>query len=462
MEILLVNPSLRPDSEVKIIPVGLACIATALRDVGYTPDILDVDLHRYDDESIKQIVSKKKYGLIGFGNIISSYSITKKLAVLLKSAAPQAKIVLGNTVASIPEQILEWNDTIDLCVIGEGDVTIVELVKALKDGQPLHSVDGIAFRENNKIVVNAERKVIKDINTLPFPDYSLFDVDEYLKTSYLNVGEPYPIPRETIRALPINTARGCVANCTFCYHAFKGTKYRYYSFSNVLNFYKELQHDYKVNYLNFWDELTIMSPQRLVELCDEIEKAKLNVYWSISPRGNTFNASHLDLLKRAKDLGALTIGGALESASPEILQAINKKITAEQFIEQMETASKAGLIPRTSIIFGYPQETKETISLTMETCKKAGVYPSAGFLLPLPKTIVYENAKIAGLIQNEEEYLLSIGDRQDLHLNLTKFSDDELLEVTNNALVDLQLYFGMKLKDPFKTQSYKMACKNAS
>lgn len=459
MDILLVNPSLRPDSEVKIIPVGLACIATALRDAGYASDILDIDLHRLDDNEIAAKVSRRKYDVIGFGNIISSYSITKKLGYLLKQNAPQARIVLGNTVASIPEQILSWNKSIDICVIGEGDVTIVELVRAIDNNKSLYEVDGIAFRDGEGVVQTKARKVIPDINRLPFPDYSLFEVDKYLTTSFLNVGEPYPIEREKIYALPINTARGCIANCTFCYHAFKDTKYRFYKFENVIKFYKELQQKYGVNYLNFWDELTIMSPQRLVELCDEIEKSKLTIFWSISPRGNTFNASHYDLLKRAHDLGALTIGGALESASPEILKAINKKITPEQFIEQMQTARKAGLIPRTSIIFGYPQETRETIQLTIDTCKMAGVYPSAGFLLPLPKTVVYEEAKKKELIVDEEQYLLSIGDRQDLHLNLTSMSNEELLETTNNSLIELQRYFGMKLSNPFKTQSYKMAKK---
>ncbi|MBU4373263.1 MAG: radical SAM protein, partial [Euryarchaeota archaeon] len=286
-------------------------------------------------------------------------------------------------------------------------------------------------------------------------------IDKYLEESYKIVPEPHPIPREEMKTLPINTARGCPYNCTFCYHAFKECRYRYYPFSAVMKEYKRLQERYGLKYLNFWDELTLITKRRAVELCNAIKDAKVEVYWPVASRGNLFTSKDLDLLKKCKEYGALTIGAALESADPAILKAMNKRITATEFIEHMQTARKAGLTPNTSLVFGYPQETKETIKNTIEVCKQAGVYPSVGFVLPLPNTPIYQYAIDHGYIRDEEEYLLRIGDRQDLHVNLTSLSDEELFDTVLEELVKLKNYFGIPLldKDVIKTTIYKAARK---
>ncbi len=465
MKILLVNVCLRYDTPVAVVPVGLACIATALDQAGYDFDILDIDLHRYDDAAIRERLSRERYDVVGLGNLVSSYKVTKHITAMVREEQPQARIVVGNTVASIPRQLLSWNPQIDFAVIGEGERTMLELLEALRGLRSLASVDGLAFREDGAVVVNRPREAIPRMEDIPFPDYSLFEIEKYLAVSYYCIGEPHPKPREEMRTLPINTARGCVFDCTFCYHAFKGNKYRAYPFSMVLDFYGRLQDAYGINYLNFWDELTILNKARLVELCDAVEASGREVYWSISPRGNTFTRKDLPLLKRARSLGALTIGGALETSSPEILRAMNKKITPEAFIEQAQTAGEAGLTPQTSLVFGFPQETPETIRDTVETCRKAGVYPSAGFLLPLPLTQIYDQARASGRIEADEEaYLLRIGDRQDLHVNLTAMSDAELTDTVKSELRGLKQALGIDTggEDTLRTTIYRAARKGAA
>lgn len=167
----------------------------------------------------------------------------------------------------------------------------------------------------------------------------------------------------------------------------------------------------------------------------------------------------LDLLKRAKDLGALVMGGAFESADGEILKAMNKKMVIDQYIEQVRVAKKAGLEVSTSLVFGYPQETKITIKKTIDLCRQLEIYPSAGFLLPLPKTPIYEYAIKTGLIKNEEEYLLRIGDRQDLHINLTAMSDEEFFETLREELIRLKDDLRIPISDDnvIKTTIYKVA-----
>jgi radical SAM superfamily enzyme YgiQ (UPF0313 family) len=458
--ILLINVCMRYDVPLSCPPVGLACIATALRDAGFPAAILDVDLHRLTDSQIAEHLEQTEYDIVGLGNIISGYRHTKRLCRIVKSVQPRALMVVGNTVASIPEKLLAWNPEIDVAVIGEGDSTIVDLVTAWRDGRDLAEVPGIALRRDGKTVRTSPRACIPRMEDIPFPDYTLFEIEKYLEMSWRFVPEPHPIPRERMLSLPVNTARGCPFDCSFCHHAFKACPYRYYPFDQVIGFFKGLQDRYGVMYLNFWDELTLLTKARTVELCDALERHGCEAYWPVAPRGNLFGTGDLDLLKRCKSLGATTIGGALESASPEILASMNKKITADQFVEQMRTARRAGLTPNTSVVFGYPQETPETIALTLKTCERAGVYPSAGYVLPLPNTPIYNLARSRGLIEeDEEQYLLRIADRQDLHVNLTSMPDEQLIETVTKGLIRLKDALGIPLSDQevIKTSFYRAA-----
>ena len=89
---------------------------------------------------------------------------------------------------------------------------------------------------------------------------------------------------------------------------------------------------------------------------------------------------------------------------------------------------QSGIIVDTSVVFGYPTETKETIKQTFDQCLKAGLYPSIGFLMPLPYTVMYDYAKANGFITDEDRYLESITERQDICLNMTKMSNEEIMD----------------------------------
>jgi len=80
----------------------------------------------------------------------------------------------------------------------------------------------------------------------------------------------------------------------------------------------------------------------------------------------------------------------------------------------------------TSLVLGYPQETPETIRKTFDCCIENRIYPSAGYLLPQPGSGMYDYAVENGFIEDEEEYLLKMGDRQDLRLNMTRMSDEDI------------------------------------
>ncbi|KKK87152.1 hypothetical protein LCGC14_2756120 [marine sediment metagenome] len=145
-------------------------------------------------------------------------------------------VIIGNSVgSSIPEIILTKTEA-DIVVFEEGDITIVELLKAIRDKTSLEDVDGIAMKNDfsDEIIFTKSREPIKDLNTIPYIDYGLWDMERYIEMFKYTVPEPYPIPFEEIRAFPFITSRGCLYNCTFCFHMFLGKKFRYRSIQNIM------------------------------------------------------------------------------------------------------------------------------------------------------------------------------------------------------------------------------------
>ena len=458
MNTLIINVSLRPHSLVKLFPIGLGYIATAIKKAGFSFDLLDIDAHRYTDAQIEKLIRKKQYDVVCMGCVVTGYKIIKSLALLIKNCHPHATVIAGNSVASSIVTPLLSRTKVDIAVMGEGDETIVELLQALSNSLPIENVPGICFVRDGQIVTTPPRNLIRDISSLPFIDFSIFDVEAYIATSRYGTHDPLPISREDVRALPINTARGCIANCDFCYHVFKGKPYRFRSAISIVSEIKAMMEAYNLNYIQFWDELTFFSKKQIKCFVQTILNENIHFYWVASCRADLFSSDEdLPLLAGMKKAGCLGLGYSLESADPDILKAMKKNITVEKFSQQTGLLQKAGLATLTSLVFGYPQETPETIRKTFDCCIENNIYPSSGYLLPQPGSDMYDYAVSDGFIPDEEEYFLQMGDRQDLRLNLTKMSNSEFeLNVAEGLKrCNAQLNLGLKDDALIKTQHFR-------
>ena len=418
MKTLLINMALRPESEVTMFPIGLGYIATAINNAGIEFDILDLELYRNigSDEGWLEDVFEG-YDVFLLGTIVTGYKYVKRICSLIRKVSPNAVIVVGNTVASSIPHILLSTTEADIAVLGEGDVATVNILKGLKDGEIKKQACGIQWRE---------REPIRNLDILPFIDFSLWDVETYIDNSTLQVSEPCPIPRDEVRTLPLNTARGCTHCCGFCYHAFRGYPYRQRSIPDVLAEVGGLIEMYDLNHIGFSDELTFADKVYARSFSQEILGRDLSFYWVAQCRAGTFRPRDGALIDLMKTAGCMGANFSLESADTGILLSMRKGITVKAFEEQVTVFHRHSLPVWTSLVFGYPQETSETIRKTFDVCARNGVYPSIGYLLPQPGTPIYEYARRIGRIPDEEEYLLGMGDRQDLYLNLTTMSDDEL------------------------------------
>lgn len=451
ISLLFINPSLRPDAKRKFPPVGLACILTALKKAGYDFDLIDMDADCLTPRQLADSIKGKKYDLVGLGCIVTSLSLVVKLTDIIRRELPSALIVAGNSVAtSIPELLLSRSE-VDIASLGEGDITIVELVEALANGNDWRQVPGLAWREDGETRFSTRRNVVPDLDEIGFPDWNLFSIERY-NHNMLNLTVS---DTEKQVVMPLNSARGCIYNCTFCYHCFKGEKYRSYSEKAIISEVCRLTKDFVANFIMLWDELSFPSVKVFEQRIANLEKLPFITDWQGVTRANLFSSSDISLLNRAVECGLKSVAFSIENASPEILAAMNKKITHDKTVEHAHSLWKAGITPLTSIIFGYPQETFKTIDMTLDLCYQCGIYPSVGFLQPLPGTQIYDEAIKRGFISDEWTYLMQAGDRQDFHINMTAIPSDVFQAYVKDRLEDLGKKLGVHVDNPLKTGVYQ-------
>ena len=460
-KILVINPSLRLQSTSKFLPVGIASVMTYLQYKGIEFDLLDIDIHEIEDHDVVSYLEKNKYDIFLTGSIVTHYKWMKWLTREIRSQNPNSIIVVGNSVAgSIPELFLT-NSSADIAVIGEGELTCGELVLRILNNESWEDLEGIAFKnkKSSSIKINERRKSHKKLDDLPMINWDKFDTEKYFDKSYALAKS---IDGKDVRVMPVVTARGCAFRCTFCHFVFWNDPYRYRSPQNIIKEIKRNIQLYDCNYISFWDDLSFASIPQAERFVDAIIASKLKFNWSAAVRVDLFgNTKHdysrrLELAKKFKEAGCVSLGFSLESANEKILQMMNKRIEAQYFLNQVELLDKVGITSMISVVFGYPIETPNTIKETFDMCLKAKIYPSIGYLLPLPSTGMYDYAKENGFITNEDAYLDSITERQDLCLNMTKMGDDEVKHLIAEGAEKLnaELNIGLSSDKLLKTGGY--------
>jgi radical SAM superfamily enzyme YgiQ (UPF0313 family) len=461
MKILFINPSVRPDSPKCLLNVGLAYVASAVDGAGFDLEILDIDAHRFSPQEVERQIRTKKFDVVGIGTLVSQYKWTKEIAATIKQYHPHAQIMVGNTLGTSVASILLEKTDVDIAVLGEGDVTAVEVLRALNEDRPLDEVQGICFKRDGRAIRTPGRPVIPNIDRIPSPNYDLFEMEIYLGKSKWLVPAPetLSIAFDELVVMPVSTARGCPFSCNFCFHAFQEQKYRFRSPENIADEVELWKTKYGANFIAFWDELSFYHPKATERLADLFIEGNLGIHFTASCRSELLNWDTIHVAEKLKKAGCKGLSFALENGNEEILKAMNKRNYVGDFITQAKVCHAVGIEVYTSLVFGYPQETLETIAETYRVLQEARVYGSVGYLQPMPGTPMYEYAKRTGHITADESYLLIMGDRQDLKVNLSKLSSEEMEAAVYEHCVELNkvLDVGLKENELIKTRTYRVA-----
>lgn len=358
MKIVLVFPPNIYQTKQSMPPLGIAWIAAVLREAGFKDvAIIDSIAHRYSNEDIIDLLKRgSKPDIIGisFGTQIRFSAF--ELARLMKKNFPGVPIVAGGPHPTLTAQdTLENIPEIDFIVRGEGEVSFLNLVRGIESGADLTTVKGISFRsQQGKIVHNPPESPIYDLDKLPLPARDLLSMDKYEQKTTLS----------RKRATSIISSRGCPYWCLYCSTSEQwGHSIRHRSVQNVVDEIEFLLKTYPfLEGIRFFDDVFTMDKKRVIEICREILRRKLNFVWECEARANTIDEEIVGEMKKA---GCEFIDLGIESGSDRILKNIKKGITVSQAIQAAKIIKKAGIGLKVFFMHGLPGETYEDIKKTV-------------------------------------------------------------------------------------------------
>lgn len=375
-------------------PVGLAQVAAAVRHaLPYDVKILDAEaLELTIDDTIKRIQHENP-DYIGITAVTPSIYKAFLLAKAIKNENPKQLIILGGPhVTAIPDKTLNDYSCFDIAVLGEGEDTIVELLKVLEKGDPLKNVSGIVYRDGGQVVRTAKRPFIMDMDRLPFPAWDLLP----------NIAEYYRPPIFSVKQLPstsLVTTRGCPGKCTFCDTSVFGQKVRGFSPEYVLKMINKLMHEYGIKDMLFDDDCAPLLKARFERLLDMLIESNLGLSWSCNSR---IDIVRPDVLKKMKRAGCWQIAYGIESGSQKILDFYKKGITLKKIEEALSWTNDAGIMTKGFFMVGNPLETSKTVEETINFAKKIKLddFQITSFT-PLPGSAVYPVAEKYGWFDND-------------------------------------------------------------
>jgi anaerobic magnesium-protoporphyrin IX monomethyl ester cyclase len=371
-------------------PLGLAYLAAMLEKQrkNVQVEILDAAALGLDFEQIIKHIEDCRPDMVGATSVTYTSNFTKKLFREIKTVSPCTLTVTGGPHPSaLPTDLLPESD---ICVVGEGEETICEIVDYLDGKKSLQDIKGISYQTKDGNKINPARPFIKDIDSIPYPARHLLPMDKY---SY-----QYPYKTKTPYYTTILGARGCPYGCTFCgSKKMWGREPRFRSASNIIGELTEVAEKYRVSFVNFYDDTFAARRKQAVALCQGIIEEGLDIQWSTTTRVDVLDKELLRLMKRA---GCVEIQAGVETGDPKIMKVINKGITLEQVVEAFKLFKSEGIQTKAFFMIGNQGETEETIKRTIDFALRIDpTYAFFSVLLPFPGLPVYEEYRQRGYIK---------------------------------------------------------------
>jgi radical SAM superfamily enzyme YgiQ (UPF0313 family) len=332
-------------------PLALGYLASYLQSQGHqtrTVDGVNLDL---TNEALAERCADAD--LVGVSVLSDYYPQTVELAKLLKGRG--LKVVMGGPhVAVIPKQVLEETGA-DFAVMGEGEAAMGELAASLQEGGDGEGLAGVLTRRTPEAPV---RQQIKDLDSLPFPDWDQMAPSTYPMAPHGGVAKNYPIA-------PMTSSRGCPYACSFCSSpSLWQRRIRFRSPDNVVQEVEWMVRRYGVKEIHFEDDNLTMRREHAWGIAEGMLRKGLRVSWA-TPNGIRADKVDRELMTLMRDSGLYSVAFGIESADPEVLRRCGKKATVDHMEKAINIASDLGIITQGFFIFGLPGETPQSIERTI-------------------------------------------------------------------------------------------------
>mgnify|MGYP000846013833 CR=1 FL=1 len=387
MKVALINVGFGPEeSDLRPSPpFGIMHLAAYLRREGYDITLLDWSGEPLDDMKHAALRAANA-DVIGIHVKISSV-ILRALEVSRWAREDGRTVIWGGPgPTTLPDETV-LQAPVDAAVLGEGEVTFLELIRTMERNGDLASVKGIAFARDGRAIKTEPRGRISDLDSLPLPWWEgLGDLSRY------------HVPLHGRSVVPIVTSRGCPGKCGFCYaRSMWGGRWQALSPARVLDAMEHvLSLDDRIGGFLIIDDLFYASPDRVRDICAGIKERGLDIVWNCEIRADVVRPELLDIMK---DAGCRQVLIGVESGSPRMLEMVNKGTTVEAMKAAAAAVHNAGLELYAMMVGGLPTETDEDVKATERLLRTIRPeYTEFLSYTPYPGTPLYENAIAEGFV----------------------------------------------------------------
>lgn len=410
----------------EFLPFGLAHISSALKSADFDVTVLDLncefwarmkkrfdncsdyenlllwtDEERYKKEArpfldetfaeLSSVLQQNNYAYVGFSVFLTSTMVCREAFRITREITPLAKIFCGGPSCDDYFAELSFNtNTLDAAVFGEGEYSAIELLGAWRENRAESGpIAGVTLRKTDGSTVRGPPRNLADINNLPAPDYSAFNIYNY---------ETY--------ALPVFFSRGCVAKCTFCSETVFWRKFRAVSSNRVVATIKHAVEEYGIRNFQVNDSLMNGNHQILESIADELIRLDLKINYTGYCRLDKRLTP--ELLHKLYRSGCRNIAFGLESGSQKVIDLMKKGVQVKNFKRILRDAHAAGISSYTCVIVGFPGENWWDFLKTFMLILSIHRYVSDVNLSVLsfsPDTILYADREKMGIVPNEKRDL---------------------------------------------------------
>jgi len=366
-------------------PLGILTLAAVLRrDRSSEVDlkVLDTGINKLTVSEVARIIREYEPDVLGLSALSLETAELHKITAAAKQNDPGIKVVIGGPHATTFHDHVLLDSNVDYAVVGEGEVTFVELLDVLRDGSDASEILGVASRRDGQLYFAGHRPFEEDLDSIPIPAWDLIDIPPYSKAMSMNgfiAEKPYA---------GLFTSRACPYRCIYCHRIF-GKKFRAQSTERVLEEIELLHHKFGVRELHIYDDIFNFNHRRVMAITEGVLERGIDMKFAF-PNGIRGDIMTREMIKTLVRAGAYSITYAVETASSRLQKLINKNLNLDKVFECIEWTFEEGAIPCGFFMLGFPTETLEEMESTLKFACRSKMLKALFFcVVPFPQTELY-------------------------------------------------------------------------
>ncbi|MDY6893611.1 MAG: radical SAM protein [Chloroflexota bacterium] len=369
-------------------PLGLAQLAAVLEEDDIGVEILDCNAEGISWSQLCGVIDERRPDVIGATTLTPFFDQAVRVMEIAKEVDRGIVTILGGPhVTFTPEETLLQHSDIDLIVRGEGERTLIELIRCLETGDNLAQVNGIALRQDGEILLTPPQPPV-DVTTLPLPAYHLLHMERYHFTIFGKFAT-------------LLSSRGCPFQCTFCSEwRFWGGSWRPREPKSVVDEMELLHKEHGRECFWFGDDCFNVSAEHMRGICDEIIDRGLDISWYYQGRAD-FIIKHKELLPLMRRAGNLMTQVGVETSTNRELEEFNKKLSRVQVEEAVALLKKNDIVAQGLLLVGTRDDDARSIHHKIRYMKWLDPdFPIFTMCTPFPGSDIYEQARANGWLES--------------------------------------------------------------